>query len=141
MQVGLLELLDTTFLIDLVNNDSGALAKAKDMDMNGIVPVLSVISSHEYLFGVHLRYRNDKKVLSLKLAGARRDLGSFEMLPLTQEITELSAEIHASLSAKGEIIGINDIYVGATALYHNLRLITRDVLHFERINGLRVGNY
>lgn len=136
-----MELLDTSFLIDLVNNDRGALGKAKDMDTNGIVPALSVMSSHEYLLGVHLRYRNDKKILASKLAGARRDLGSFEMLPLTQEITELSSEIYAELSARGETIGINDIYVGATALYHNLKLTTRDVFHFERINGLKVGNY
>ena len=136
-----MELFDTTYLIDLVNNDPGAAKRARSIDSEGSVPALSVISVHEYLLGVHIRYHNDKRLLASKLAQARQDLGSFEILPFTQDMTEVSSEIHSNLFTEGRVIGINDIYIAATAIYHNVKLTTRNASHFKRVNGLKIETY
>jgi len=36
------------------------------------------------------------------------------------------------------IIGDADIMIAATAIYHNLELVTRNVQHFHRIPHLRI---
>lgn len=140
-EVDVLELFDTTYIIDLANSDDGAIKKAENIDTEGTTPALSVITAHEYLLGVHIRYRGNRLLLASKLARARQDLGSFEILPLTQEITEVSSEIHSDLSIGGRVIGINDIYIAATAIYYNTRLVTRNVSHFKRIRNLNMESY
>lgn len=132
---------DTTYIIDLVNADREAVGKAEEIDSQGTTPALSVISAHEYLLGIHIRYGNDRPSLRYKLANARQDLRSFEVLPLTQEITEVSSLIQADLANSGKIIGINDIYIAATALFFNMKLVTRNLSHFKRIKGLDIETY
>ena len=132
---------DTTYIIDLINADKEAVKKAEEIDSHGTTPALSVISAHEYLLGVHIRYQNDKPLLRSKLAEARQELNSFEVLPLTQEIVETSSRIQAELVRGGGTIGINDIYIAATALFFNIKVVTRDLSHFKRIKELKTGTY
>lgn len=63
------------------------------------------------------------------------------ILPLTYEIAMESARIHGALAIRGRIIGINDIYIAATAIVHKADLVTRNSSHFERIQGLSVQQY
>lgn len=111
------------------------------MDSQGTTPALSVISAHEYLLGIYIRYQKDKPLLRSKLANARQELNSFEILPLTQEIIEISSRIQAELIVDGKSIGINDIYIAATALFFSANLVTRNLSHFKRIRGLKAGTY
>ncbi len=136
-----MELFDTTYLIDLANNDPGALKEASEIDSKGTTPAISVITVHEYLLGVHLGNRNSSALLMSKLARARQDISGFEVIPLTQEIMELSSKIESDLLGEGRLIGINDVYIAATAMHYNMRLITRNSSHFKRISGLTVGSY
>ncbi len=136
-----LELFDTTYLIDLINSDSGALKKAEEIDREGTPPALSVISMHEYLLGVYLKYYDQKTTFKSRLTSARQDISRFEILPLTQEIVETSAMIHSDLIRQGKVIGINDIYIAATAMQYNIELFTRNTAHFDRIRGLKLRTY
>ena len=131
---------DTTFIIDLVNSDPGAVKIAQSTDQEGSVAALSVVSVHEYLLGIHVRY-SEKEVLKTKLEAAERDLAPFMTLPLTCEIAEESAKIQASLTKRGKITGINDIYIAATALSTKSPIVTRNTSHFENIQGLTVESY
>ncbi len=38
----------------------------------------------------------------------------------------------------GQLIGNPDLLIAATALYHNLTLLTHNTRHFSRISGLQV---
>jgi tRNA(fMet)-specific endonuclease VapC len=136
-----LRLFDTTFLVDLVNADAGASRLAKKVDEDAAPSFISVISMHEYLFGVYFRYQGDKVLLKDKLASAERDLSRFEPVPLTPEITRLSPGIHVELAKSGKAIGINDVYIAATAIRFDLTLVTRDKLHFRRIPKLSLETY
>ncbi len=136
-----MEVFDTTYLIDAVNGDGGAAKKAMQVTDTATTAAISVITAHEYLYGVYRRYRNNEGMLRSRLADARQDLNDFEILPLTAEIAELSSRIEADLFSKGSTIGLNDIYIAATALYYNAKLVTRNTSHFRRIKGLEVETY
>lgn len=135
-----MRLFDTTYIVDLTNEDAGAAALAKTVDEERGSAAISVISIHEYLFGVCYRYNKDER-LKAKLASAKKDLSRFVTLPLTEEIAQLSAELHAELEHKGVTIGMNDVYIAATALHYKLRLVSRDLRHFKRIPALKAETY
>jgi tRNA(fMet)-specific endonuclease VapC len=135
-----LRIFDTTFIVDLVNSDPGAVKVAEEQSRQTEPAVISAVTVHEYLLGVHLRYR-DSRELGVKVASANRDLSPFEVLPLTRDVAEESARLHSSLTGAGRQIGINDVYIAATALKYGLELVTRDRRHFARIPSLRLVTY
>ncbi len=70
-----------------------------------------------------------------------------EMLSFVEEFTllgvdtatcEVFGRIKASLQLRGQLIDDFDTLIGATALQHDLTLLTNNVRHFERIDGLRI---
>ena len=68
----------------------------------------------------------------------RSFLGNFQMLTLNLSIVEIFAEIRANLRRRGEIIPDLDMLIGATALHHNLTLLTFNTRHFKRIPHLQI---
>lgn len=128
-------------MVDLVNADAGAAELAGTVDDENSVATISVVTVHEYLFGVYFRYGRDRSKLKEKLASVARDLERFEVLPLTRGVAEVSSRVHSELAWSGQLIGINDVYIAATALNYNLSLVTRNLEHFRRIHGLKLEDY
>lgn len=52
-----------------------------------------------------------------------------------------AGDLAAELGARGFSIGTEDVFIGATALQHNLLLVSGNTEHFSRIPGLRVENW
>jgi tRNA(fMet)-specific endonuclease VapC len=136
-----LRVFDTSFIIDLSNNDPGAINLARIVDQDKSAAAISVISVHEYFFGIQLRYFRDEDVLKSKLEAAEKELAAFIVLPITQEIAAQSARIQAVLTKHGRIIGINDIYIATTAIVHKSSVVTRNSSDFEQVQGLSVEKY
>jgi len=134
-------LADTSFLIDLVNNDPGAITIAREIDLLEERPGLSAISAEEYLRGVYYLYCENESSLREKLMSAENDLSAFEIIPITYDIALKAAEIDAELLRKGEPLSLPDIIIASTALVKNLILLTRNLKHFRRINELRIRVY
>ena len=132
---------DTSYLIDLINGSSEAVKLAEEFDSLDERLGLSVISVEEYLRGIIYLYLDNTLKLKKKLIEAKSDLSPFEILPVTFDIASKAAEIDATLVRKGEMLSLTDIFIGATALYHNLILVTRNVKHFSRIRNLKIKSY
>ena len=132
---------DTTFIIDLSNADPGATKLASVVDGEGSVAAVSAITVHEYLLGIHIRYFQEKELLTAKLDAAEKELTAFMILPFTQDVAMESARIQAALTKRGQIIGINDIYIAATAMLHKATIVTRNSSDFEHVQGLPVEEY
>ncbi len=49
--------------------------------------------------------------------------------------------IRAYLQRRGETIGANDFLIAATALAHGATVITRNLIEFQRVPGLRVEGW
>lgn len=79
---------------------------------------------------------------------ARAQLQRFEqfvqlnqVLPVNLSVAGAAAKIYAELRKNNQIIGHNDVLIGATALENDLTLVTNNVNHFSRIPGLSIDNW
>lgn len=65
----------------------------------------------------------------------------YPVLPWTQEISWQYGEIYRVLASDGRLIGINDMWIAATALANDLGVVTSNQDEFERVPGLVVICY
>jgi tRNA(fMet)-specific endonuclease VapC len=67
---------------------------------------------------------------------SREILSHVDILPLGEAEGIRAGDLLATLEARGEPIGMEDVWIGATALEHQLTVVTRNLKHFRRIPGL-----
>ena len=72
------------------------------------------------------------------LVSFRQFLSSYRILTLTDPIMERFAETRAHLRRQGQLITDFDILVAATALHHDLTVLSFNVRDFERIPELKL---
>jgi len=73
-----------------------------------------------------------------RIAEIQHFLGSSMTLPVTEPITMVFGELRAYLRRRGQLIEDFDLMIAATALHHDLTVITFNRRHFERIPDLRL---
>jgi len=134
-------LADTTFIIDLVNNDKGAVKMASKLDSMHSIVFISAITIQEYLRGIYYLFGNKPNQIDEKLAKAEGDLARFSGIDLNYNVAKAAAKIDADLTREGEQIGYADVLIGATAQFYQLTLLTRNKDHFKRIEGLKLEVY
>lgn len=98
---------------------------------------LSAMTASELLHGVHRadgaarRGRREKFVERLLL--------TIPVVPFTLEVARTHSQLWADLQQRGEIIGANDLVIAATALTHDMTVLTKDQRHFGRIEVLKIS--
>ncbi|MCB1231815.1 MAG: type II toxin-antitoxin system VapC family toxin [Verrucomicrobiae bacterium] len=65
----------------------------------------------------------------------------YPTLPWSSEISWQYGEIYRALSAKGQLIGANDMWIAATALVNDMGVVTNNADEFGRVPGLAVVTY
>lgn len=98
---------------------------------------ISIISYGELLYGAYKSQDKEKSTSMIKLFIS--DL-SIKITNLSEEIMREYAEIKAKLELAGKKLDEFDLLNGATAKIHSFTLITRNIKHFKRINGLKLVN-
>jgi predicted nucleic acid-binding protein len=73
-----------------------------------------------------------------ELVRFRRFLARLALLELADSVMERFARVRAELLRRGQLIPDLDLLIAATALHHDLTLLTRNVRHFHRISDLRL---
>lgn len=63
------------------------------------------------------------------------------VLPITTEILDLAAPLWAEAQKQGLPNNDADLIIAATALFHDLTLVTGNTAHFGWIDGLRVDDW
>lgn len=78
-------------------------------------------------------------------ASARRDwerlCRPYPILAWTREIAWHYGETYRALAARGQLIGGNDLWIAATALAHDVGIVTNNAEEFRRVPGLRVETF
>lgn len=130
-----LSLIDTDILSELFKKNPKVLAKASEYI--GIHRCLNIshITKYEILKG--LKAKKAEKQIEL----FNRFCAINNVLPITDDVIVKAADIYASLKEKGSIISDADILVAAIAVINNLVLITNNINHFSRIEGLLFDNW
>jgi predicted nucleic acid-binding protein len=127
-------LFDTTFLIDLEReikrNRPGPAQLFLTQNPNAPLHI-SVISAGEFAEGFEPGREQDCWVC----------LHRHTILGIDRDIAWRMAQTSRQLRAAGQVIGDNDLWIGATAVHHNLELVTGNIQHFQRIPGLKIISY
>lgn len=98
--------------------------------------VLSVITYGELMYGIEksrLREQGRRQLAELT--------GLIPVRDLPIQAGDCYGAIRASLEAKGEMIGNNDLWIAAHAKSAGLTLVTTDEAEFRRVQGLRIQNW
>jgi len=123
-------LIDTDWAIEYLSQRPGIVARLQELQQQeGLA--LSMISLAELYEGVF--YSHDPE-------GDERDLQDFlrgvTVVSIDEEVCKIFGRERGRLRAAGMLVGDFDLLIGATALRHNLTLLTNNRRHFERIEGL-----
>jgi predicted nucleic acid-binding protein len=121
---------DTCFLIDLMNGDSGAVNAVAEYNQLKT----RAISSAEFLYGAKKSSRKKAYDLSVKF------LNFFPILAFDAESAIIYADIAESHSETGRHISTFDELIAAIALRHDEPLITRD-RHLAEVERLELIAY
>ena len=62
----------------------------------------------------------------------------YQVLAITDETAWIYGEIYRDLSARGELIGTNDLWIAATALSHGMPVATGNAKEFKRVADLEI---
>jgi len=123
--------LDTDILIDLLRGESKTVEEIKQLE-DKFELVTTAINLFELYYGAYKtgRERNIEAVKEV----ARR----VEVLNLTEKSAEISGKILAELEKRGEAIDFRDVMIAGIVIENNMTLYTRNVKHFERIEGINL---
>lgn len=72
-------------------------------------------------------------------AAIERLLAPLEIMPLDEAAAGRAAEVRRRLEAAGTPIGMADYLIAGICLMRSASLLTRNVSHFRRIEGLRLA--
>jgi predicted nucleic acid-binding protein len=127
-------LADTSFVVDLMRRDRGALKRYAGFEQQGIALSTTAITAMELYKGAYVSGNSNN------LIKVRTLLELFTFLPVDETICEVFGRIAAGLFITGKPIGDFDEVIAAIALCNDGEIITRDQ-HFETIPGLKVIGY
>lgn len=97
---------------------------------------ISVVTVSELLMGVHRADSEARRKRRSEFVEAI--LTGVSVLDFTIAVARRHAQLCAQLSEDGRMIGAHDMMIAATALHHDLSLLTENVEEFSRVAGLRV---
>ncbi len=97
---------------------------------------VSIVTLGELLYGAE-RSNNPKKT-SEAISVFQSDF-HISIIDITEPIIIRYARIKAALSKHGALIEDFDLLIAATALEHNLTLVTGNKKHFSRVQGLSLA--
>jgi predicted nucleic acid-binding protein len=97
---------------------------------------MSVITLMELFYGAH----KSQKIAS-NLAKIKTLENSLEIIPVGEELAEIFGMTKAQLEKAGSPLDDFDLIIASCALSNNLVLVTNNVKHFRRIEGLKLTNW
>lgn len=124
-------LVDTDWVIDHLNNVQATTEKLLELQPKGVA--LSVVSLAELYEGVYYSRDPGKTETILKTF-----ISEFPVMAVDQDICRCFGRERGKLRKAGKMIGDFDLLIGATCLCRKLTLLTNNISHFERIEGLRL---
>lgn len=130
-------LLDTNILSDLIKKRPNPYLLSHLREKPSYTLLTSSICVMELRFGSALREDFEKfwKKIESEI------ISSVKVLPFGQKEALLAGDILANLRKIGQIIGVEDVLIAATAIANPSTVVTGNVEHFSRIQGLNVENW
>lgn len=128
--------LDTSFIIALLRRDERALAKLEEYTATQTRLTTTPITACELFKGAYKSNKREKE-----LQKAKKTLSFLEVLNFSIEASERYGRLMASEGLQGAPIGDLDAMIAGIALTHGESVVTSNLKHFERVEGLRVESW
>jgi len=128
-------LLDTSFLIDLMNGDEDAIAKARELEANLIQQRLSSMTLFELYYGIERS--NQSKGKREKVENV---LSSKPVHPADTAVMRKAGRLSGKLVNEGNTVDDGDVIIGVTADVVDEPVLTRNVDDLDRL-GVDVETY
>jgi tRNA(fMet)-specific endonuclease VapC len=122
-------LVDSDWVADGLKGHTRAVQLLTQLAPHGLA--ISLITYGEIYEGIY--YGRDPRAAEQVF---RRFLRQVSVLPLNKLIMKRFATVRGQLRQQGQLVSDDDLLIAATALYHGLTLVTRNIRHFSRIPGL-----
>ena len=123
-------LIDTSVLIDHLRRSQKEKTPFYQVALHHDYAISSIT---EFEFSVGSTPRNHSFVEAL--------LAELLVLPFDLSCAQVAAKIYRDLKAENQLVSLPDIFIAATAIAHDLQLLTLNLKHFERIENLKLYKY
>lgn len=124
-------LVDSDWVADYLKGRQAAIALLDPIFSEGLA--ISIITYGEIYEGIY--YGSDPKRNEIIFG---QFLQGIRVLGISRPVARRFARIRGLLRARGELAPQPDLLIAATALQHDLTLITRNLRHFSRIPDLKI---
>ena len=122
-------LLDTSFLIDLMDGDEGAVERARELESDLVQQRLSAMTLFELYYGI--ARATDSEAEWEKVEDV---LASKPVHPADTAVMRKAGRLSGELQNDGSPVGDGDVIIGATADVVEEPVLTRNVDDFERLD-------
>jgi predicted nucleic acid-binding protein len=130
-------LLDTNILSELIKKQPNSHFLARLSSLKPQALYTSCICVMELRFGSALRHDSE----SFWFRITDQILSRVKILPFGVGEALIAGDLLASLQRTGQLIGIEDALIAATALHHQCTLVTANTRHLTRIGQLATENW
>ena len=127
-----MKILDSDFLIAFLRGNPESIPMARMLMKEGIFSTTTMNSIELYIGAYGSQAKTD---------AVTRLLSKFDILPLDEGAAKLVADVFASCVKKGEMIDIKDAIIAGIALKGDHTVVTRNVKHFDCVEGLAVEQW
>jgi tRNA(fMet)-specific endonuclease VapC len=128
-------LLDTNTCIEILRGRQATLLARYAMQARDDIALSAVVRS-ELVAGALLSAKAEENRRSAEMF-----CELFPCLPFDTRVADIHADLYANLRRSGALIGAHDMMIAATAIAHNLVVVTHNVGEFGRIEALRVEDW
>ncbi len=125
-------ILDTTVIIDLMNNDTKIVEKIKKISGPLFVTTPTIFELYSGITQSKKPIQEKKKILSI--------LDSQLILNLDKNSAEEAGEIDGTLIKEGQQIDPEDCMIAGIAKIYEEKILTKD-MHFSRIKDIEIETY
>ena len=129
-------ILDSSFLIDLMNGDDAAVEAAREIEASSVPQKVPAQVVYELYVGVGYSENAAREVESI-----RSVLESRPVIDFTEDIAKRAGRLDGRLRREGSRVGQGDVRIAATAIRHDEPVITGNPKDFNRIPDVDVREY
>ena len=125
--------IDTDILVDFLRGNREATSLISRLEERRFRLATTAVNEFELYYGAH-KSKEPEKAIAL----TRQLLGRLVVLPLTSNSAKKAGHIYAKLERQGTPIGLRDTLIGAIAQTRDFSVATKNLNHFQKIDGLQL---
>ena len=124
-------LVDTDWVINYLRGNHRVVERFNELVQEGIgISIVSIAELYEGIADAEYQQEKEQEI--------RNFLGYVDIVPLNEPVCRVFAHERKRLRAEGRLIADFDLLIGATAICHQLTLLTNNRRHFQRLQELDI---